>query len=261
MKIFLNLQPNNNIKQNRDISVNFNANSPSITLVPDLKQYNLPNVGEYYCGPVSAANNIIMLSQNGYPELSQGKTSLKLIEELGVAFKTDKSGTTSNNLCIGLEGYINLKGDKCDIKYQGLRPVDSRFKNASLPDFNWIKNELDKKNSVLLNLGIYKKSIENGKPVYKREYGHFVSATGYGSNGISFDKDYLTLLDPYSHQKGNHYVKVQKIEKGELLHNSDDNEKVLTNIADGFYELSPKFHYLEKDEVAIINGVISVEMK
>jgi len=242
-------------------SVAFCANPISQSTTPDLKQYNLPNVGEYYCGPVSATNSIIMLSQNGFPELSQGKNSTKLIEELGILFKTDRNGTTTNNLCKGLETYINSKGDRCDIKYQGFRPVDSKYIDSNIPSLDWIKSEIDKKNPVLLNLGVYKKSFENGEILYKRKYGHFVTANGYGSNGISIDKDYLTIRDPYSHQEGNHYLKAKKIETGKFIHNKDDNEQSLTNIADGFYELSPNVHYLEKDEIAIINGAISIEMK
>lgn len=243
-------------KSNR---VSFGRNDLSIGS-PDLKQYDVKGKEGYYCGPVSAANGIIMLAQNGFPNLYQQGKESELIEELAKYFKTDEKGTISDNMCKGLEAFVGSKGYNSKIMYQGFRPVYTKYKIAPLPDFNWIKNEIDQHKAVFLSIGVYKKSIQDGKTVYKRQYGHFVTAVGNNSNGLSIQPDYLTIKDPYSKIKGNHYIKINQIQEGKLIHNSDDNEVSLTDNAAGFYEISSKFNYFRPDEVGIINGVVSLEV-
>lgn len=248
---------NNRLTKN---SVSFGINNTSNTSKPDLKQYEIQDMGEYYCGPVSAAGSIITLAQSGFPKLYESNNPSNLIEELAKYFKTDKNGTTSDNMCKGLEAFIGSKGYKGKINYQGFRPVDLRYKIASLPDSNWIKAEINKHNAVFLNIGVYKKDIKDEKTVYTRNYGHFVTAVGSGYNGISIDTNYLSILDPYDKINGEHYIKVKQIQEGKFIHNADDNEISLTDNAAGFYEISPKFNYFAPNEVGIINGVISLEV-
>lgn len=236
----------------------FGASNLVNNVVPDLKQHDIQDKEEYYCGPVSAANGIIMLSQKGFSNLFQSGTELNLIEDLASYFKTDKNGTTSDNMCKGLESFVNAKGYKNKIAYQGFRLVDTKYKTAALPDFNWIKSEINKGNAVFLNIGVYKKNVKDGKTIYTRQYGHFVTATGNGYNGLAVDPNYLTIHDPYNKIKENHYIKINQIKEGRFIHNPDDNEISLTNNATGFYEISPKFNYFNSDEVGVINGVISL---
>lgn len=240
--------------------VSFGSNK-LFSILPDLKQYDIKGAEEYYCGPVSAANGVIMLAQNGVSNLYQPGKEPELIEELAKYFKTDRNGTISDNMCKGLEAFLNAKGYKAKLTYQGFRPVDAKYKTASLPDLNRIKKDIDKHNAVLLNIGVYKKNIQDGKTVYTRHYGHFVTAVGGNSNGLSVHPDYLAIRDPYSRIKGNHYIKLSQIQEGKLIHNPDDNEISLTDNAAGFYELSPKFNYFAPDEVGIINGVVSLEVE
>lgn len=237
--------------------INFCSKTPLKINYPDLKQYTIPEVGEYYCAPVSAANAIIMLAHKGFSNLYQNKNSLSTIHELAKHFKTTNQGTTTENLCNGLKSYAESKGYKADIKYQGFRKIDSNIKSSNVPDLNWIKNEINKNNAVLLNLGIYKKSVQDGKTVYKRQYGHFVTLTDTGHNGLANVSDYLTIHDPYNHIQGDHYIKVKPITEGKFIHNTDDNEISLTDNAVGFLEIPQKFNYFASDEVAVINGALS----
>lgn len=241
--------------------ISFGTSSTANASTPDLKQYDIPEVGEYYCGPVSAANAVIMLSQNGFSNLYKNDEPSALINDLAKYFKTDKHGTTSDNMCKGLDAFVEAKGYKCKLSYQGFRPVDAKYKTASLPDLNWIKSEINKHNAVFLNIGVYKKTIQDGKIIYTRHYGHFVNVMGSGNNELSIDPNYLTIRDPYNRVKGDHYIKVNQIKEGKLIHNPDDNEVSLTDNAAGFYEISSKFNYFAPDEVAIINGVISLEVE
>lgn len=239
----------------------FRGNKVADNEIPDLKQYDLPNVGEYFCAPVSVADGIISLSKKGFPQLYKQENSTALINELASYFKTDEKGTTTNNMCLGLESFINSKGYNSNIKYQGFRPTEQKYHTTLIPDLNWIKQEMDKQNAVILNLGVYKKTTQNGKTVYKRQYGHFVLATGKNTNGVGIDPNYLSIHDPYDRVKGNHYIKTSSIAEGKFIHNSDDNEKVLTDNAKGFIEIPTKFNYFSSDEVAVIDGAISLEIK
>lgn len=237
--------------------VNFCSTAPLKIDYPDLKQYNIPKVGEYYCAPVSAANAIVAISNQGLPSLYPSNHPMKLINELGKVFKTTNQGTTTENLCKGLKAYAESKGYKADIKYQGFRDITPDIKSANIPDLNWIKNEINKNNAVLLNLGIYKKSIQNGNTVYTRHYGHFVTAVGAGNNGLSNASDYLIIHDPYNRVHGDHYIRAKQIKEGKFIHNKGDNEITLTDNAQGFLEIPQKLNYFEPDEVAVINGVVS----
>lgn len=212
-------------------------------ILPDIKQKN-----EYYCAPAACANAVIMLDGNNNYKQD------KLVEDLAQLFKTDKNGTTSDNLCKGIEKYYSAKGENVNIEYTGFRDVDKKYKVSSMPDLRKIQDAITSKKAVILNLGIYKKSGET----YKRQYGHFVNAVGSGSNGISMDSSYLAVTDPYNKINGKHYIKLEKINKGNLIHNLDDNELALTSNAEGFYEISPKFNYFEPDETAVLNGVIVI---
>lgn len=240
--------------------VNFCSKAPLRIKYPDLKQYNIPKVGEYYCAPVSAANAIVALSNQGFPNLYPANNPMKLINELGKYFRTTNQGTTTENLYKGLKSYVESKGYKADIKYQGFRDITPDVKSANIPDLNWIKNEINKNNAVLLNLGIYKKSVQDGKTVYTRHYGHFVTATGAGNNGLSNAADYLTIHDPYNRVHGDHYIRTEQIKEGKFIHNKGDNEITLTDNAQGFLEIPQKFNYFEPDEVAVINGAVSFKV-
>lgn len=241
-------------------SISPKSNPAFCAAYPDLKQYNLPKVGEYYCGPVSAANSIINLAQNGFPELYKSNPT-SLIYELARYFKTDEHGTTTNNLCTGIEAYINSKGYQTQIKYQGLRPTEQKYSAGQVPDLDWIKQELEKKNAVILNIGIYKKQNLNGKTFYQRHYGHFVNVSGKNTNGLTADANYLSIYDPYDRIKGEHYIKTTPINEGKFINNSDDNEARLTDNAAGFLEIPTKFSYFNSNEIAVIDGIISFEVK
>lgn len=238
--------------------VNFGADKSVKTEYPDFKQYNIPNWGEYYCAPVSAANAVAMFSDDGYPNLNQSHNSAKLISDLAQSFKTTTRGTTTANLISGLKDFVESKGYQSDIKYQGFRDIDPNIKSANIPDLSWITDEINKNNAVLLNLGVYKKSVEGRKIVYTRQYGHFVTAVGCGNNGLVCTPDYLTIHDPYDRVKGDHYIKVKQIPEGKLIHNAGDDEIALTDDAKGFLEVAQRFNYFGPDEVAVINGAISV---
>lgn len=209
----------------------------------DIKQKN-----EYYCAPAACANVVYKLSDN------QNKNPDLLVEELAKYLKTDKNGTTSQNLCKGLDEYFKAHNSNINIEYQGFREVDKKYKTADLPDLDKINSAINNGKFVILNLGIYKK-LNN---TYLRQYGHFINAAGTNSNGILCENNCFTITDPYNKVSQKQYIKLSKINDGKFIHNKDDNENALTDCAIGFYEVSPKFSYFENGETAVINGAIII---
>lgn len=209
----------------------------------DIKQKN-----EYYCAPAACANVVYKLSdkQNENPDL--------LVDELAKYFKTDKNGTTSQNLCKGLDEYFKAHNCNISIEYQGFREVDKKYKTADLLDIDKIKSAVNNGKFVILNLGIYKK-LNNA---YIRQYGHFINIVGANSNGISCENNCFTVTDPYNRVSQKQYLKLLKIKDGKFIHNKDDNEIALTDCAKNFYEVSSKFGYFENGETAVINGAIII---
>ena len=116
---------------------------------------------EYSCGVVSAYNLINDkcpdCKNNGIPELS------KLL-------KIDKNGTTTFNLCNGLEKYFAKQQIGADIKYYGIKKV-RKFKEKQNIDFKTVEQYLANGYSAIINIGIYKKSNNT----YNRQYGHYES--------------------------------------------------------------------------------------
>lgn len=223
-----------------------------------MKQLGL--AGEkFFCGPVSSANGIVNLAQNGYPDLLRNETPRSLIDTLATYFKTDEDGTITNNLCRGLDKFVESKGYKSLIQYQGFRPIDSKYKISNVPHLDWINNKINSREMVVLNLGVYNKDAS--KNLYSRQYGHFVLATGAGHNGFNVDPSYLTIRDPNNPVLGSQYIKAKEIPQGKLVHNdSTDNEPSLSDKASGFFEIAQKFNYFEPNEVAIINSAISLKV-
>ena|GEM_PF-1639432 len=241
---------------NKYASVPFRSNfytDSSVNMISDLKQHN-----EYYCAPTCAANALLNLASKGNFHL--GENFENLIEGMAKTMKTSDKGTTSNNMCAGLDEYVRNMGYNCKIKYQGFRDVNPKYKRDNMPSMAWIKNELDQGKSIIVNIGIYKKVNENGKAVYKRDSGHYINVIGYGSNGIAKDPNCLTITDPYNKVQGNHYIKLNKIEEGKFVHNPTDDEVSLTNNAKGFYEITPRFNYFDPDEIGVLNAAVSVEV-
>ena len=251
--------------------VTFKSNIPYTTKAnqfPDLKQLSIRGKEEYYCAPVSLANGIVYLQKNGYPNLIETPKNIlhlgnsketKLIHELAQHLKTDSNGTTTNNLCLGIESFLQEKGYSAKkLTYQGIYETDKRFSGNTLaPNLDWIKANLEKKNIVLLNFGVYKKS--DGQ-TYQRQWGHWITAVGHGSDGEKYNPNSLIIQDPYKKQKENSYFNLEKMESGTLKDNPDNNEKALVSEAKNYYKINSAIPYLQKDEVAILNGAIVLEM-
>ena len=159
--------------------------------------------------------------------------------------KTDKNGTTTFNLCNGLEKYFSKQQISADIKYYGIKKV-RKFKEKQTIDLKTVEQYLANGYSAIINIGVYKKSNNT----YIRQYGHYV-------NLIAINNDELKIFDPYD--KENEFSYWQIKQENANLQNINDNEKYEKTKNNLYIVLSP-INYFEQDEYAIINGITLVKI-
>ena len=191
---------------------------------------------EYSCGVVSAYNLINV-------ECSDCKNNE--IQKLSKLLKTDDNGTTTFNLCNGLEKYFAKQKISADIKYDGIKKV-RKFKEKQNIDFKTVEQYLANGYSAIINIGIYKKLNDT----YIRQYGHYV-------NLISINDNELKIFDPYD--KENEFSYWQIKQGNANLQNVNDNEKY-EKIENNLYIVISPINYLKQNEYALINGIILVKI-
>lgn len=167
------------------------------------------------------------------------------IQKLSKLLKTNKNGTTTFNLCNGLEKYFSKQKISTDIKYYGIKKV-SKFKEKQNIDFKIVEQYLANGYSAIINIGIYKKVNDT----YIRQYGHYV-------NLISINDTELKIFDPYD--KENEFSYWQIKQGNANLQNVNDDEKY-EKIENNLYIVISPINYLEQNEYALINGIILVKI-
>lgn len=191
---------------------------------------------EFTCAPTSSYNLIKTIC----PEC---KTS---IQELAVIQKTDKNGTTTFNLCRGLEKYFKSQNKKVVIEYYGIKKV-RKYKVSSNIDLDLLKMHLENNGYAMINIGIYTKDSDG---TYIRKWGHY-------ANVVAVENNSLKVLDPYDKEnKISTWLGIRK-NKNIDLKNINDNEKYIkTNEA---YFINSGINYLEPTEFAVINGIVFIK--
>lgn len=192
---------------------------------------------EYSCAPVSSYNLITKLC----PDCKKDIKSLHKLE------KTNFKGTTTYNLCQGLKKYFKKQSRKVQIKYYGIKKI-RKYKISSNINIEELTSEISNNSQSILNIGIY---IKNSNGNYVRQWGHYVNLISIEEN------NQLIVFDPYDKNKTPINWKLKQL-NGVCLKNINDNEKYekTTNI----YAVENKIHYLEPNEIAIINGIVVVKL-
>lgn len=192
-------------------------------------------IDEFSCGPVSSYN-LIKKSCPACRDYDINK--LKSYE------RTDNNGTTTYNLCNGLNKYFKSQNLQTNISYYGVKKL-KRYKNGSNVDFQNISKLLNEGNSAILNIGVY---TLNDDGSYTRHWGHYV-------NLISVSDNKLKVFDPYD--KANQYSDwTIKTLTDIKVNNINDNEKYVN--LKNYHIISSQINYLEKNEFALVNGVILI---
>ena len=196
----------------------------------DIKQKD-----EYTCAPVCAANCLINI-------LSVKKDEEKLVKNFIRLAKTDKNGTTAQNLIKALEIYLKKNHINTEIKYSGIRIVDKKYRTKNPIN---ICEEIQNGSSIILNIGIY--NSKNG--TFTRNGGHYINANACRGNKI-------LISDPYAKNSEPFYIELEKINFAKII-NPKDNEKY-SHKSFNYQVITPGFDYLQPDEKAILNGIIKI---
>ena len=99
-----------------------------------------------------------------------------------------------------------------------------------------------------MNIGVYKTEAAT----YQRQYGHYVNVIDINEQGQ------LLVSDSY-YQGSAYYVEITPIQTPKIIHNKNDNELVVKN--NFKYQKITGIPYLEKDESALLNGIISIYLE
>jgi hypothetical protein len=227
-------------------------------LVPDLlmtdKTLELPDGGGYFCGPVSVANSLIYLKNNGFKKLLpdyQGDT-MKIYSDLICQLGEDKYMKTISNK-ITPQGYM-LRGLKKYVKDSGYDFEKIEYKELGKNpnnDIDLLKNRISNGYETMIFLWITKEIEPN---VIKIIAGHWVSLVGYGKDEKGkVDSDILIIHDPGSgfNYEANDFVQLK-------LRNTDfkaDKQNFKNH-----YELM-NFDCTNGADNIFLSGIISFKLK
>lgn len=202
------------------------------------KNRNFIDNGSTYCAPVSAYNGLKWLASIGELPPVNDASYEETIKALSIYFKNGSNGTTSKNLCEGLENYFKAKGYSFkEVGYQGYSNVGKYGSKIQVPNLEKLRSLIDQKSIVLLNFGCYEKSKDSSnKDYYKREEGHWVTLVGYDNDNPNL----FYIKDPYLTKEENSKgipINFAKLEDGILdpLEKNDEDRKKRS--ASGFNEV------------------------
>ena len=152
------------------------VSSEKVETMPEIKQ----DPKKRNCAPISYANAILWLADNGYPDLVQGIPSLPtvqkaLVDKLTQNMKTDNIGTSRSDQHNGLANYIRSRGYDVEIEYYGCK-VDScgRFLSCD-PDLDFIEEGVKGSSNVILALNEYE--YDPSQKIYSPTLSHGVTVS------------------------------------------------------------------------------------
>ena len=231
--------------------------------------------GVMSCGSVSATNSFAWLADNGYKDMvlrnedgsvSYAKTAQAMDRVLKLS---TRSGALPPTFLRGVVRYLKDQGytdDMYRLEYQGwLSP--GRFEGKNIPDLNAVKKGLIGDSAVWLLVGFYK--FDEDKDEYQIISHHYVTLVGYGvdENGKN-NPDVLIVHDPAPRSGSgptHNYVHIEEIEHGQISVDPDSwaalSYSELPVDANGFYKLGEGLAYNDQADVAILDGVVILEMK
>jgi hypothetical protein len=237
---------------------------------PDLTQTDpeleLPGDGESHCAPVAASNALTWLSTRGFERLmppgdtakARQKQLVRRLSSRRFMATNELNGTGSRAVLAGLHRYLESVGVSYKrLAYQGWRAHQQRFSTGvRVPDLGFIRDGLGDRSVVLINAGWYQ-PVKDGR-LFLRRGGHWLAVVGadvdeHGAPAPGV----LVLRDsaPYAGaEPALEYATLERIERGYL------NELKASLPARGYYKLGGGMHVKRPGEVAILDGVVVLEL-
>ena len=240
------------------------------TATPDLTQTDpeleLPGDGESHCAPVAASNALAWLSEHGFERLMPpGDTAkarqMQLVRRLSsrrFMATNELNGTGSRAVLAGLHRYLESVGVPYKrLAYQGWRAHQQRFSTGiRIPELGFIRDGLGERSVVLINAGWYQ-PVKDGR-LFLRHGGHWLTVVGTDVDEHGAPAPGVLVLRDSAPYAGTdpaiEYAKLERIERGYL------NELKASLPARGYYKLGGGMHVKRPGEVAILDGVVVLEL-
>jgi hypothetical protein len=237
---------------------------------PDLLQTDpemaLPAGGESHCAPVAASNALMWLVARGFDRLAPAgatprERQIGLVRLLGSHrfMGTDgENGTGTRGVLKGLHRYLEQTGHAYKrLRYQGWRAHDYRFTSrGKTPELSFITEGLAPRSIVIANVGWYRPAQD--RPLYVRHGGHWLTVVGAGfdARGNSAP-NVLVLHDPAPYAGKdfeNVYAELVPLDGGWLF------EQRAALPARGYYQMAGGMYVKREGEIAILDGVVVLEL-
>jgi len=227
---------------------------------------SFPDNGRYYCGAVAMANNLVWLSNYGYPGLAvkaemEKVSVLRTAEVLGSEKYLNISplGNPPSFLLSKTQKYIVDQGYKVkESTLQGWEAVKAGEKF----DLKAMKKHFDEGDVFCLMLGKY--SYNPDSKQYLSKGFHYVTLAGYKhSNPESTLPDTLAVQCPSPRsgkEKKIEYVELCRMKSG-TLHISLPGIYDFTVPASGSWTISDGLLWKRENELIVIHGYISLELE
>jgi len=246
--------------------------------IPDLMQTDpglgLPEGGMKSCDSVAVTNSFAWLAGNGYKNMmlrdedgsvSYAKTAQVLNRVLSPA--ADR-GALPPLFLRGIERYLSGQGytdEDYQLEFQGwLHPGD--FVGVKIPHIDAIKKGIISDGAVWLFVGFYQYDEQNDE--YHIISHHYVTLVGYGVDEYGKENPNILIVHDPAPRSGlgtsHNYVHIEVIEHGRITVDPNPLAAFYPQLpvdATGYYKLGDGLAYNERADVAILDGVIILEMK
>lgn len=190
------------------------------SILPDLKgmpSFNQRDIGFKdgglrYCGPTAAANGLMWLASQGYPNLKPAEmddhlAQREMIKQLATLMGVHRDGSTSSGFMCGVKSYVKSMGYSAQTAH-----ISGQMTSGGTqipPDLTLLSESARSSTVVWLGLGIYRLE-QSGK--IRRTSGHLVTLAGITSFTPSSEKAAKLLISDPEHPGGHVPVQLEKLE-------------------------------------------------
>jgi hypothetical protein len=222
--------------------------------VPDLLQTiavaKFPDEGRQFCGPVAVSNSLVWLE--GKKDQEYQISVVHKLSSSGYMDTNNLKGTGTYRLIKGVDRYVKeVFGGYRELKYSGWRNAPEEYRSIlKQPTIDYMRSALTKQGAAWLNVGWYK--YDKHEEIFTRVGGHWVTLVGYEAGELVIHDPAPQAGDDFS----NEFVSYSVIKTGTLT----GDKYGLPQPAKGYYKLDKGMHIPESADLAVIDGVVVLQI-